>query len=113
MRIRRRRAVGQGLLVALGSLVLLAGCHQDMWEQPKAKAQSKSELVFSDASNSRPTVEGTVAYGEAKLDREFYTGYDRSGHLVKEFPVAVNEAFVRHGQERFRIFCTPCHGELG
>lgn len=100
--------------LALGvSLLVAGGCHQDMWSQPKAKPQSKSDAVFDDKSNSRLPVMGTVAYGKARADREFFTGYDRNGRLLKEFPVAVTEEFVKRGQERFRIFCTPCHGELG
>lgn len=93
--------------------LMLAGCHQDMWSQPKAKPQSLSDSVFDNKSNSRLPVLGTVAYGKARADKEFFTGYDKDGHLVKEFPVAVTEEFVKRGQERFRIFCTPCHGELG
>ncbi|MBS1724137.1 MAG: cytochrome c [Armatimonadetes bacterium] len=103
----------QRALVAGSALLLLAGCHQDMWNQPKAKAQSKSDLIFADGSNTRGTIPGTVAFGEAKLDREFYTGLDKDNHLIKEFPVAVDEALLKRGQERFRIFCTPCHGEQG
>ncbi|MBS1713131.1 MAG: cytochrome c [Armatimonadetes bacterium] len=100
-------------LLGAASLVLAAGCHQDMWSQPKAKAQSKSDLIFSDGSNSRGVVAGTVAFGRPKTDHVFYTGFDDKGKLVKEFPVAVDEAFLKRGQERFRVFCVPCHGELG
>lgn len=101
------------MFLILGTGLLLTGCHQDMWVQPKAKPQSKSDAVFGDSSNSRMPVLGTVAYGKARADREFFTGYDRNGKLLKEFPVAVTEEFVKRGQERFRIFCTPCHSELG
>lgn len=100
-----------GLVVATG--LLAAGCHQDMWNQPTAKPQSKSDMMFSDKQNSRPPVAGTVAYNTPKTDKRFYTGYDDQGKLIKEFPVAVNEELVKRGQERFRIFCTPCHSELG
>src|SRR5690242_18746289 len=101
------------LLAVAGLGLLAAGCHQDMWVQPKAKAQLKSDVMFADGSNSRLPVAGTVAFNKAKLDHEFFTGFDKDGHLVKEFPVAVDEALVKRGQDRFRIFCTPCHGELG
>ena len=69
--------------------------------------------MFDDGSNSRLPVTGAVAYDRARPDHEFFTGYDKNGKLVKEFPVVVNEEFLKRGQERFKIFCTPCHGELG
>jgi len=97
----------------LACALAATGCHQDMWSQPKAKAQSKSDLIFSDGSNSRSTVAGAVAFGKPKTDHEFYTGFDAQGRLVKEFPVPVDEAFIKRGQERFRVFCVPCHGEVG
>lgn len=99
--------------VLVGAAVLAAGCHQDMWNQPKAKAQSKNDELFDNRSNSRLPVAGTVAFGQNRSDNEFYTGFDKQGHLIKEFPIAVNEAVLKRGQERFQIFCTPCHGELG
>lgn len=107
--MRRKQAV----LLTCSALIFAGGCHQDMWNQPKAKAQSLSDSIFADGENSRPTVQGTVAFGKARLDRKFYTAFDENGRLVNEFPVAVNEAFLKRGQERFKIFCSPCHGELG
>ncbi len=101
------------LLISVALATFASGCHQEMWVQPKAKAQLKNEGIFDDKSNSRQPVMGTVAYDSARLDREFYTGYDSNGRLVKEFPIAVTEETLKRGQDRFRIFCTPCHGELG
>lgn len=100
------------LIVVFAALVL-TGCHQDMWVQPKAKSQSKSDVLFTDGSNTRGVVAGTVAFKQAKTDREFHTGFDRSGNLVKVFPMAVTEEAMKRGQDRFRVFCVPCHGELG
>lgn len=100
-------------LLVSSLLIVSAGCHQDMWNQPTAKPQSKSDTMFSDGRNSRAPVTGAVAYNTPRTDRPFYTGFDDRGQLVKEFPVAVNEELLKRGQERFKIFCTPCHSELG
>lgn len=103
----------KGLLLVLSAAMLTAGCHQDMWNQPKAKAQSLSDSMFTNGSNSRLPVAGTIAFDRARPDQELFTGYGKDGKLLKEFPVAVDEKFLARGQNRFRIFCTPCHGEVG
>ncbi|MCW5937353.1 MAG: cytochrome c [Fimbriimonadaceae bacterium] len=100
------------LPLTLATLALAVGCHQDMWQQPKNKAQSKSAF-FTDSVSSRPPVAGTVAFERPKTDREFYTGYDREGRLVREFPMPVTEELVKRGKERFDIFCRHCHGAIG
>ncbi|MCU0316880.1 MAG: cytochrome c [Fimbriimonadaceae bacterium] len=97
--------------LALAATTILTGCHTDMWVQPKVKSQEKSKF-FADGKNTRMPVEGTVPVGGAKLDDAYYTGYV-DGKLVKEFPVPVTKELIRRGQERYRIFCTHCHGEIG
>lgn len=109
LRMKSPKVVG----LLLASTLLAAGCHQDMWNQPKAKAQSLSDSMFSNGSNSRLPVAGTIAFDRARPDQELFTGYGSDGKLLKEFPVAVDEKFLARGQNRFRIFCTPCHGEVG
>lgn len=97
-------------LVAAGSVVL-AGCHLDMWVQPKVKAQSENDF-FSDGQGSRPPVKGSVEFGKPKSDDAFYTGFE-DGKLVTEFPVEVDKEFILKGQEQFEIFCSHCHGAVG
>lgn len=99
-------------LLVLGSSVFLTGCHLDMWIQPKVKSQSENNF-YSDGKGTRLPVEGTVAFGEAKADNEFYTGFTADGKLVKEFPIAVDEALLKRGKERYDIFCSHCHGAIG
>lgn len=98
-------------LAGMASLVAGAGCHQDMWLQPKALGQSKS-TVFADLGASQAPVPGTVEFGKPKTDEAFYTGRV-GGKLVAEFPVPVTEELVRRGKERFEIFCMNCHGAAG
>jgi mono/diheme cytochrome c family protein len=100
-------------LPATALLVVAAGCHQDMWQQPKALAQSRSDFFVHDRSATRPQVAGTVAFGEPKLDTEYETGFSRDGKMVKLFPVKVDERLLKRGQERYNIFCSHCHGKTG
>jgi cytochrome c5 len=68
--------------------------------------------MFADARASRPPVAGTVARGELRADPGLATG--RAGEeWVSAFPMPLTEAFVRRGQERYGIYCAPCHGLSG
>jgi mono/diheme cytochrome c family protein len=102
-------------LLYLAPLVLasaaLAGCRQDMHNQPKYRGLRPSTF-FADGSSARPLVEGTVARGTLQDDEAFFTG-KVSNVDVKELPIAVDEALLNRGQERFNIYCTPCHDKTG
>ncbi len=84
---------------------------RDMGRQPKFKTQS-ADPMFADGRAMRPEVAGTVARGERHANAAFWTGRDADG-WVTAFPVAVNDALLRRGQERYDIFCAPCHGLAG
>jgi mono/diheme cytochrome c family protein len=100
-------------LVAAALLLALAGCHSDMYDQPRYEPLKKSDF-FDDGRASRPVVAGAVARGELREDEAFYTG-KQNGQLVEDVPesLEVDLALLRRGRERFNIFCTPCHGLLG
>lgn len=80
----------------------------DMDSQPKFKSQAANSL-FADGRAMRPHPEGTVARGALNDDSHFYSGRVK-GQWATAFPVAVDERLLKRGQERFRIFCSPCHG---
>jgi mono/diheme cytochrome c family protein len=84
---------------------------QDMAKQPKVKTQTANPL-FADGRGMRPPVAGTVARGELEEDGSYWTGRDAGG-WVTAFPVAVTERLMQRGQERYDIFCAPCHGLAG
>ena len=92
-------------------LVLLAGCRQDMHNQPKYKPL-RASTFFADGSSNRQAVEGTVARGTLKEDEAFFTGKVGTT-LVAEWPMPVDQALLERGQQRFNIYCTPCHGATG
>jgi hypothetical protein len=96
---------------ALASALLLLGCQQKMADQPRYEPLQKSNF-FEDQRASRPLVEGTVARGHLDADEEFYTGKDADGS-VKTFPFPIDRKILLRGQERFNIYCSPCHDRTG
>jgi hypothetical protein len=53
-----------------------------------------------------------VARGQLKLDEHLHTG-KINGELATAFPFPVTKVVLLRGQERFNIFCSPCHGRVG
>ena len=100
------------IFVAMALLTLsLAGCRQDMHDQPRYKPLAGTEF-FPDHRSARPQVEGTVARGHLRIDEARYTG-KIGGEDIDQFPIPIARADLLRGQERFNIYCTPCHGHLG
>ncbi|MEZ0326913.1 MAG: cytochrome c [Fimbriimonas sp.] len=93
------------------SLLVLGGCHTDMWAQPKQEPQRRSEF-FADGMANRPLVPGTIPRDHLRLDEGYFTGA-ANGKWLKDIPVEVNQALLERGQERFDVYCSPCHGRLG
>ena len=94
------------------ALVAGVGCRQDMHNQPKYIPLRPSDF-FGDGRSERPLIEGTVARGHLDDDTAYYTGRGPDGQFVNEFPFAVTRDVVERGQERFNIYCAPCHDRLG
>lgn len=89
------------LLVPMAAAVLVLGaCKQDMIDQPKHEDYETSAL-FPDGKVQQAPVDGTVARGDLAA-RE---ALDRRPPLTR--------ALLARGQERFGIYCTPCHGRVG
>lgn len=99
---------GRWLLV---TIFLLAACRQKMAVQPRYDPLEPSDF-FADHMSSRPRIAGTVARGEAAMTGPPMTG-KINGADVDGYPFAVTAAVVDRGQERYNIYCSPCHGRLG
>jgi mono/diheme cytochrome c family protein len=93
----------------------------DMDHQAKYKPQAQSRF-FADGRADRPLPAGTVPFGRdsqradpafLRADDAHYAGKNADGSFVKGFPIEVTEAVVRRGQNRYQIYCAPCHGALG
>jgi len=88
--------------------LLLAGCSlkQDMALQPKNRPLSLSDF-FADGRSERPILENTVARGSL-ADDALYVGKDSN-----TFPLPLTHELMERGQDRYKIFCSPCHGLQG
>jgi len=112
-------------LLLLSTLLILASCFRgepsdkpaihlnpNMDDQERYDAQEKSPF-FADGRVMRMPVEGTVARGELYEDDALYRGVDANGNYIKTIPLEVTHAFVKRGQQRYNIYCTPCHSPSG
>src|SRR5205085_6284355 len=72
----------------------------------------RASTFFADGSSARPLIEGTIARGTLQTDAAFFTGKNGAA-LVTELPFPVDEAVLNRGEERFNIYCTPCHDRTG
>ncbi len=90
---------------------LLAGCRQDMHNQPKFIPQRGSDF-YPDGRSVRPQVDNTVARGQLHEDAYFYTGM-QGGKEGDGMPFPVTMEVLERGQERYNIYCTPCHSRVG
>ncbi|MBW3600030.1 MAG: cytochrome c [Planctomycetes bacterium] len=103
--------------VLLAALLLLAGCKQDMADQPRYEPLEPSAF-FDDGAASRHPPVGAIARGQLFADRHFSTGRV-DGELAETFPRALEEHFaspaavLERGRERYNIFCAPCHDQTG
>ncbi len=101
-----------GRLVFVSALLLsAAACRQDMHDQPKYRGL-RGSTFFADGQSARPLVSNTVARGQLKEDVLLHTGKDGQKD-TEVFPFPVTDAVMARGQERFDIFCSPCHGRTG
>jgi mono/diheme cytochrome c family protein len=93
------------------ALLALAGCRLDMQDQPKYKPLAASTF-FIDGRSARPIPPGTVARDALNDTDVLHTGADDNG-FAATIPLPVDQALLERGQERFDIYCSPCHGYLG
>ena len=111
---------------ALLGMTALTGCHIDMWRQPKIHSAQRENPFFKDKISTRPTVTGTIARGKLQDDPEYFAAVTNDGKdLITEIPARALNSFagktdaekrltmILRGQNRFNIYCTPCHGKIG
>ena len=101
-----------GSCIVLLAVAALIGCRQDMHDQPKYIPLRPSSF-FGDGRSQRPLIEGTVARGHLDDDAAFFTGKGPDGKFVDTLPMTVTKEMVLRGQQRFNIYCTPCHDRNG
>lgn len=98
---------------AMAAVVVLAGCRQDMHDQPKFFPQ-RGTSFYADGRSVRPQVENTVARNQLHEDSYFFTGL-QNGKEGDGVPaeLTLNTEMMARGQERYNVYCTPCHSRVG
>lgn len=110
------------------SILLTVGCRYDMQDQPRYKVYKQSDW-FQDGRSSRELPEGTVPRGYLRDNTALYTGKlegvtavaqtNSQGQQitfpdkVTDFPIPVTQEILDKGQEKFKIYCSLCHGAFG
>ena len=98
-------------LGAMSAMLVLAGCRQDMHDQPKFTPQ-RGTTFYADGRSARPQVANTVARSQGDEHSYFYTGFV-NGQEGDGLPIELTPATMERGQERYNIYCTPCHSRVG
>ncbi|HEX4566126.1 MAG TPA: cytochrome c, partial [Vicinamibacterales bacterium] len=111
--------------VVITSVVALTGCargctssrppihiNPSMFDQPKVLPQTASDFFYNGASMRDP-VPGTIPIGGLKEDGAFFTGRGADQQFVAAIPEPVNDALLARGQQRYTIYCQPCHDARG
>ena len=100
-----------GCLSAMTAMLVLAGCRQDMHNEPKFIPQ-RGTTFYASGRSVRPQVENTIARSQIDEDSYFATGL-QNGKEADGLPIPLTQATMERGQERFNIYCTPCHSRVG
>ena len=99
-------------LLLMTVLPILAGCRQDMHDQPRYEPLEASQF-FSDQRAARIPPQGTVARGRLNEDDHLHRGIGLDGELAETFPFPIDGDVLYRGRERYDIYCTPCHDGVG
>lgn len=102
----------RGIALAVIALALLSSGCADMKDQKRYEPLEASSF-FADGRSARPLVEGTVPRGHLRADDRFFRGVEADGTFVRRVPMEIDAAVLARGQERFNIFCAPCHSQVG
>ena len=113
------------LSVIMISLILYSGCFQgtpsentpihlnpNMDKQQKYIPFQKSNF-FKNGSGMRMPVPGTVARGNLREDDAYFAGKNKDGSFIKTNPLEITMDVLERGQQRFNIYCAPCHDQTG
>lgn len=108
-----RGAARRGAIALAASMAVVfgVGCRNDMHDQPKMIPQ-RGTTLYADGRSARPQVEGTVARSQGK-DADYMTTGMLDGQTGNAMPFPVTMEVLARGQERFNVYCTPCHSRVG
>ena len=112
------------IALSVAAAALLFGCRGQTSEKPplwiKHGMEFQNKLLpygrttlFPDGRNMQRPPEGTVAVGFLKEDGAYWRGGEDTAHYVAKSPLRLTPMVMERGQERFNIYCTPCHSRTG
>ncbi|HET7184714.1 MAG TPA: cytochrome c [Terriglobales bacterium] len=90
---------------------MLSACRNDMHVQPKYLPLAHSDF-FEDGRASRNPPPNTIARGQLRDDTYFFSGMV-NGQPGNMMPFPATREVLERGRERFNIYCSPCHSQLG
>lgn len=107
--------IGTAILTAVVSYFTLNYVLYDVvpfdWMRQQGRIDSQSESnFFANKSGMREPVTGTVARGFMPYE---YAGMPDSVVKLLANPVPVTKESLERGQDRYNIYCSPCHGYFG
>ena len=113
------------LLIVLSGMLVLSGCYRgrpstkppihivkDMDDQPRYEPYESSDF-FANGAAARVPPAGTIPAGWPGIDPAYYFGRTSDGAPVQKIPMPVTMSLLRRGEERFNIYCAPCHSRVG
>jgi mono/diheme cytochrome c family protein len=87
-----------------------------MHNQPRVGGNRslRASDFFADGRSERDLPQGVVARGADHLrdDTYFYTG-KVGANVGTVFPMPITQEVLNRGEQRFNVYCTPCHSALG
>ena len=92
-------------------VLLLASCTQQMADQPRYDPLQASDF-FPNGSSARPLPEGVIPHDYPAKQDWRDTGMI-NGKPADRFPFPINKAVMLRGQQRYNIYCSPCHDYIG
>jgi mono/diheme cytochrome c family protein len=99
-------------VLALAVLLAASGCRQNMHNQNKVRPFRQSTF-YADGLSARPIPQGTVARGGPGEKIAPYTGLTVARQTLPSGPPPITMALLQRGQQRFNIYCSPCHDRTG
>lgn len=111
LRARLWFVVGLFVVSWLAAACSASGSLQAMANQPRYDPYESSNF-FPDGSSSRPVVSGTVPYGQPAASSLLVTG-KANGQDATTYPFPITAQVMARGQQRYNIYCAPCHGLAG
>jgi hypothetical protein len=100
-----------GCAAAMAAMLVLAGCRQDMQNQPKFYPQ-RGTTLFADG-RSRARRWRTPWAATSCMRTPTSTPASRAARRATACPSRSPPPRMQRGQERYNIYCTPCHSRVG